>query len=192
MLILMLGLLLFFSVHSVAIISPPWRDRMAGKLGHLTWKGLYALVAIVGLVLIVVGYGQARLDPTILYTPPSWTRHLTFLLLLPVFPLLLAAYLPGRIQRASKHPMLVATKIWALAHLIANGTLADVLLFGAFLVWAVADRISLKRRNPSSPPSLPTTPWNDLIAVVGGLALYVFFLFVGHAWLIGMPLVSRG
>lgn len=190
MVILILGLVLFFAVHSVAMVNPAWRDRMVGKLGPLTWKGLYALVAIGGLALIVVGYSQARLDPTILYTPPLWTRHLTFLLLVPVFPLLLAAYLPGHIRSATKHPMLVATKIWALAHLISNGTLADVLLFGSFLIWAVADRISLKRRSPSALPGLPTSAWNDLIAVVGGLALYVLFLFGGHAWLIGMPLIS--
>lgn len=186
---LILGLVLFFSVHSVAIVNPGWRNQMLNRLGPVVWKGAYALVAIAGLVLVVMGYSQARLDPLFLYVPPAWTRHLTFLLLLPVFPLLLAAYLPGRIQRATKHPMLLATKVWALAHLISNGTLADVLLFGSFLLWAVADRISVKQRATISSPQLPGSRWNDLIVVGAGLALYVFFLIGGHAMLIGMPLL---
>lgn len=188
MYILIAGLVLFLGTHSIAIACPGWRERMIGKLGLTGWKAIYAVVAIIGFVLIVVGYGDARLDPVVLYTPPSWMRHVTFLLLVPVFPLLLAAYLPGRIQRATKHPMLAATKIWALAHLLSNGTLADLLLFGGFLAWAVVDRISLKRRPPKTIPSAPATPWNDAIAVVGGLAIYVFFVLMGHAWLIGMPL----
>jgi uncharacterized membrane protein len=186
---LILGLVLFFSVHSVAIVNPGWRNQMLNRLGPVVWKGAYALVAIAGLVLVVMGYSQARLDPLFFYVPPAWTRHLTFLLLLPVFPLLLAAYLPGRIQRATKHPMLLATKVWALAHLISNGTLADVLLFGSFLLWAVADRISVKQRATISSPQLPGSRWNDLIVVGAGLALYVFFLIGGHALLIGMPLL---
>jgi uncharacterized membrane protein len=187
MLDLILGLVLFLGVHSVSIVSPAWRDRMAARLGEWTWKGLYSLVALGGLVLIVWGYGTARLDPTFLYFPPDWLRHVSFLLLLPVFPLLLAAYLPGRVQRTLKHPMLVAVKAWALAHLLVNGTLADVLLFGGFLVWAGVDRMSLKRRTPRPVPSLPAGRWNDAVAVVGGLAIYVGFALWAHEWLIGVP-----
>lgn len=188
--LLILGLVLFLGVHSLSILNANGRDRLAQKLGEGAFKGIYSLIALLGLVLIVQGYGQARLDPTVIYTPPSWLRHLAMLLLVPVFPLLLATYLPGRIQRAVKHPMLVAVKLWALAHLLANGTLADVLLFGSFLAWAVADRISLKSR-PSKPhPSLPGSGLNDAIAVIGGLMLYAAFVIWLHTWLIGVAPVA--
>jgi uncharacterized membrane protein len=115
-------------------------------------------------------------------------RHVALLLMLPVFPLLAASGLPGRIQRAAKHPMLLAVKFWAAAHLLANGTLVDVLLFGSFLAWAVADRIAVKRRpGPPTGPALgPARPGNDLKAVVAGLVVYAVFLFWGHRWLIGV------
>ena len=153
-------------------------------------KGLYSIVAITGFVLIVWGYGLARQDPTFLYMPPFWLRHVAFLLLVPVFPLLLAAYFPGRIQATLKHPMLVALKLWALAHLLVNGTLADVLLFGGLLAWAVVDRISLKRRIPRAIPSLPRSGLNDVIAIVLGLAIYAAFVFWLHRVLIGIPLTA--
>ncbi|MGB5539361.1 MAG: NnrU family protein, partial [Gammaproteobacteria bacterium] len=136
------------------------------------------------------GYGLARQDPVVLYLPPAWLRHVAMLLLIFMFPLLLATYLPGRIQAATKHPMLVATKLWALAHLLANGNLADVLLFGSFLTWAVVDRISLKRRPAQDVPALPASRFNDALAIVLGLALYAAFVFWGHGWLIGVPLVT--
>lgn len=187
--ILLLGLVLFFAVHSVAIVNAAWRERMVQRLGEGLWKGVYSLIAIVGLVLIIWGYGLARQDPVVLYSPPLWLNYVSIALLIPVFPLLFATYLPGRIQAAARHPMLVAVKLWALAHLLVNGTLADLLLFGSFLVWAVADRISLKRRTEPSVPRLPKTGLNDLIAVVGGLALYVAFALWLHVWLIGIPVV---
>lgn len=183
---LIAGLVLFFAAHSVSIVNASWRDAMAARMGEWSWKGLYALVSLAGLALIVWGYGLARQDPVVLYLPPVWLRHVALLLLVFVFPLLLAAYLPGRIQRATKHPMLAATKIWAFAHLLANGTLADVLLFGSFLAWAVVDRISLKRRVAPSVPAAPPTRANDAIAVAGGIALYVAFLFWLHARLFGV------
>lgn len=187
---LILGLVIFLGIHSVSIVADPWRNRMAQRLGEWPWKALYGVVALVGLVLIIWGYGLARQDPVWLYMPPYWLRHVSFLLLLPVFPLVLAAYFPGRIQAALKHPMLVAVKLWALAHLLVNGTAADVLLFGSFLAWAVADRISLKRREPRPYPALPHSGVNDVIAVVGGLAIYVAFVLWLHLTLIGIPLVS--
>ncbi len=189
---LILGLVIFLGVHSVSIAAEPWRNRMAFRLGEWTWKGLYSVIAIIGFVLIIHGYGLARLDPTWLYMPPLWMRHVSFLLLLPVFPLLLAAYFPGRIQATLKHPMLVAVKLWALAHLLTNGTAADVLLFGSILAWAVADRISLKRRTPRPIPGLPRAGWNDAIALAGGLIIYVAFVLWLHRILIGMPLVRGG
>jgi uncharacterized membrane protein len=183
---LILGLILFLGVHSVSIAAPGWRAATAARLGEGPWKGLYSLASLVGFTLVVVGFGMARQQPIVLYTPPTWTRHLALLLLVPVFPLLLAVYLPGRIKTAAKHPMLLATKLWTLAHLLANGTAAHVILFGAILAWAVADRISLKHRPQRALPGAKPSPLNDAIAVVAGLALYVVFLFWGHAWLIGV------
>ncbi|MDZ7841348.1 MAG: NnrU family protein [Gammaproteobacteria bacterium] len=186
---LILGLILFLGVHSISIVNEPLRDRMAARLGELPWKGLYSVVAVIGLVLIVHGYGAARYDPVVLYAPPTWLRHLAFLLLLPVFPLLLATYLPGRIKTAVKHPMVLAVKLWAVAHLLANGMLADVLLFGGFLAWAVAERISLKRRTPRPIPGAPESGRNDIIAVVGGLLIYLVFFMWLHRILIGVPVI---
>ena len=191
---LVLGLVLFLGVHSIAIISPDGRNRLAAQLGENAFKGLYSLASFAGLALIVWGYGVARETPVLLYALPGGFRHLAALLMLPVFVLLLAAYLPGRIKTAAKHPMLLAVKLWALAHLLAQsvtgGTLADVLLFGGFLAWAVADRISLKRRALAGAlrpvPALPAGGANDAIALVGGLALYALFVFWAHAWLFGV------
>ena len=189
--VLLIGLLVFFAVHSVSIVNEPWRDRMVARLGEWPWKALYSLMAIVGFALIIWGYGLARYDPVILYSPPPWLRHLAMLLLVPVFTLLLATYLPGRIQSATKHPMLAATKLWAAAHLLANGMLADTVLFGSFLAWAVVDRVSLKRRMQRSVPSAPPSKANDLIAVLIGLSLYVAFVLWLHDWLIGVALIPR-
>ena len=183
---LLIGLATFFIVHSVSIVNEPWRDRWVTKIGEWPWKGLYSLVAIIGFVLIIKGYGAARLDPMIIYLPPVWLRHLAILLLVPVFPLLLAAYLPGRIQTVTKHPMLIATMLWSVSHLLVNGTLADLLLFGSFLTWAVVDRISMQRRTQRPVPGAPAAKFNDIIAVIGGLALYVAFVLWFHTWLIGV------
>lgn len=189
MLQLILGLAIFLGIHSISIVAPAARDRWAAAMGANAWRGLYSLVSLAGFLLLIYGYGLARQSPVVLYSPPPWTRHVAFLLMLPVFPLLFAAYLPGRIKSAMKHPMLAAVKIWAFAHLLANGMLADVQLFGAFLAWAVVDRISLKRRVARPVKAAPASPWNDAIAVIGGLVVYVATLFWLHRVLIGMPLV---
>ncbi|MBN9371035.1 NnrU family protein [Hydrogenophaga sp. YM1] len=187
---LVLGLVLFLGIHSVSIAAPRWRHAVAHRIGEGPWKGLYTLVALAGFGLIVAGYSAARQNPVLLWTPPVAMRHVAAVLMLPVFVLLLSAYLPGRIQRAAKHPMLAATKLWALAHLLANGGLADVVLFGAFLAWAVADRVSLKRRASAGLLRAPHTfgpgKANDAIALVGGLLLYVVFAFWAHGFLIGV------
>lgn len=186
---LILGLVLFLGIHSISIVSWRWRDSMVAKMGEMPFKGVYGLISLIGLVLIVIGYGQARMDPIWLWQPPAFMRHIAMLLMLFAFPALVAAYFPGRIQQALKHPMLVAVKAWALAHLLVNGTLAAVLLFGGFLVWAVVDRISLKRRPARTIPQLPRWSGNDLIAIVGGLAIYVAFIFWLHPLLFGVPVI---
>lgn len=189
MLILLAGLVLFFVPHSVSIVNEPWRDRMAKRLGEQRWQALFSAVALSGFVLIVWGYGLARQHPTVIYTPPAALRHLTWLLMVPVFPLLIATYMPGRIRTATRHPMLLATLLWASAHLLVNGTLADLLLFGSFLVWATADRLSMTRRIQRPLQGLPSSRLNDPLAIVAGVGLYLAFLFGVHGWLIGVPLL---
>jgi uncharacterized membrane protein len=185
--LLIVGLVLFLGVHSIAIVSPGLRDRAIRGTGQMAWKGGYALASLVGFALLCYGFGLARETPVILYSPPVWMRHIALLIMLPVFPLLIAAYLPGRIKTAAKHPMLAAVKFWALAHLLANGSLADVLLFGGFLAWAVADRISLKRRPAQAVlRTAPVGPWNDIIAVVLGLAIYALLIGWAHVRLFGV------
>jgi uncharacterized membrane protein len=189
MLVFVVGLVLFLGIHSVSIVAPRWRLAMVARLGEWPWKGVYSIVSAVGLVVLVVGYGMVRHEPVVLYTPPRMLRHVALLLMVPVFPLFIAAYFPGRIGRAVKHPMLLSVKIWATAHLLANGTLADVILFGAFLAWAVVDRISVKRRptvEAHHVPGAPPSPYNDVVAIVAGLVVYVVFLFGAHRLLIGV------
>ena len=180
------GLLLFFAVHSISIVAPHWRDRIVLRLGALAWRGGYSLLSLVALLLIIDGFALARAAPTIWYHPAAWTHAAARLLMVPVFPLLLAAYLPGRIRTAAKHPMLVAIKLWAFAHLLANGNAADVLLFGGFLAWAVIDRISLKQRTSRAIRTAPPSKWNDGVAVVGGLMLYALFALWAHLRLFGV------
>jgi uncharacterized membrane protein len=172
MLQLIAGLVLFLGMHSASIVALPLRDRLAAR-SEIGWKAVYGLVSLAGLILIVRGYGEARLDSVVLYAPPVWLKHVAALLLLPVFILFLAPYLPGKIKKAAKHPQLVAVKLWALAHLLVNGTVADVVLFGSFLAWAVVDRISLKRRPVRDVPGAPESAVNDVILVIVGLLLYV-------------------
>lgn len=186
---LVVGLIVFLGVHSVSIIAPAGRDRMASSLGGGGWRALYSIASIAGFVLLIWGYGLARQEPVMVYQPAPWMRHLAALLMLPVFPLLFAAYMPGRIKAKLKHPMLVAVKLWAVAHLLANGMLADVVLFGSLLVWAVLDRISFKQRTQRPIPSAPASRWNDFAAIVLGLAAYVVFAVYLHVRWIGVPVV---
>jgi uncharacterized membrane protein len=182
---LALGLVLFLGVHSISIIAPAWRDRAAARLGN-AWRGVYSVVSIAGFVLIIQGYGIARHNPVLLYTPASWTRYITAVLMLPVFPLWLAPYFPGRIKRALRHPMLLGVILWSVAHLMAIGTVADVVLFGSFLVWAIADRLSYGWRTERAIQAAPPTKYNDVIAVVVGLAFYFVFAHWLHLRWIGV------
>jgi uncharacterized membrane protein len=176
---LVVGLVLFLGVHSVSIVALPLRDRLAAK-SPIGWRVGYAIVSIVGIVLVTRGYAELRHAPTVLYNSPLWLRHVAAVFLLPTFVLLLAPYLPGRIKRATQHPQLVAVKLWAVAHLMVNGTLADVLLFGSFLAWAVADRISMKSRPARRVTGAKESPANDVALVIVGLALYAAMVFWLH------------
>lgn len=184
MTLLIAGLVIFLGMHSISIVSDSGRDALAARFGEFGWKLVYGVVSLVGLYLIVKGYAAARLEPTLVWVPPTWTRHLAALLMLPIFVFFFASYLPGRISTALKHPQLVAVKLWAAAHLLANGMLHDMILFGAFLAWAVVDRISMKRRTERPRPQAPKSGANDVIAVVLGLAAYAGFALWAHqAWI---------
>ncbi|ADZ70844.1 NnrU family protein [Polymorphum gilvum] len=185
---LLAGLVVFLGVHSIPML-PAFRRALMARFGDGPYRLVFSVVALVGLVLIIHGYGAARMaGPPQLYDPPLWTRHLALLLMVPVFILLIAAYLPGRLKRMLRHPMLLAIKIWAFSHLLSNGDLASVLLFGSFLAWAVADRISVKRRGLNGQgPLSERAGRNETIAIIGGLALYAAFVVKLHEVLIGVP-----
>lgn len=186
---LILGLIVFFGTH----LFSAFRSREPGKdlkarLGYGPYMGIYSLVSIAGFVLIIWGFGAARPSP-ILYTPPVWLAHINLVLMLAAMILLAAAYLPtGRIKKAVKHPMLAAVKIWAFGHLLANGELNSVLLFGSFLAYGVIDRIAVKKRGDIGPgPDAPVSAMGDVGAIVIGAAAYAAILYWLHPILFGMP-----
>ena len=188
MTLLILGLVLFLGVHSTRIVAEGWRGRFIAQRGEMAWKGLYAVLSIAGFALIVWGYGQARLQPVVLWGSPTWTRHLAALLTVPALILLVAAYVPGNAIKARlKHPMVLGVKVWAFAHLLANNTLADLLLFGGFLVWAVFSfRAARGRDRAQGIVYAPGRALPTVIAVVGGLAAWAFFAFWAHSAWIGV------
>jgi len=183
---LALGLAVFFGVHAISLLALGWRDRMVERVGLRTWRRYYSIAAAIGLYLLIRGYGAARDADSLLYVTPPAFRYLAAILMLPVFTLAFASVLRGRIAARAKHPLLLATMLWSTAHVLTNGTLANVLLFGSFLAWSVAVRVSLEHRPPRPPIALPASTTNDVIAVVGGLAAYVLVVFWLHARLFGV------
>lgn len=190
---LILGIIIFFGAHLFSAFRSraPGKDLKA-KLGYGPYMGLYSLVSAVGLGLMIWGFGAARPAP-ILYTPPTGLAHLNLALMLPAMILLAAAYLPtGRIKKAVKHPMLAAVKIWALGHLLANGELNSVLLFGSFLAYGVIDRIAVKKRGDIGPgPDAPVSAVGDIGAIVIGAGAYVAILLWLHPILFVMPALPQ-
>jgi len=190
---LILGLILFLGMHSVRIFADGWRSAQIAKRGPGAWKGLYTLVSLAGFALIVWGYGQARTEPVVLWTPQLWARHLAALLMLVSFIFLAAAYVPRNgIKAKVHHPMVLGVKVWAFAHLLANHTLADLLLFGSFLVWAVLDFRSARQRDRAANTVYPPGTLGGTIgAVVGGLVAWAVFAFWAHVWLFGVSPMGR-
>lgn len=185
---LILGLVLFLGIHSLRIFADDWRTAQLARFGENRWKAGYALVSALGLGLVIWGYGMAHVGAPVLWEPPLWTRHLAALLTVPAFILLVAAYLPGsHIKSVVGHPMVAGVKLWALAHLLANGNLADATLFGAFLIWAIADFSSARRRDRAAGRSYPVCCWTrDAMVVAVGLLAWALFAMHGHQWLIGV------
>lgn len=184
------GLLLFIGVHLVPT-SKPLRDRFIGAVGPVGYKILFSLISLIGFFLIIKGYAPAPMVDV--WEPPYWMRHVALLFMLPVFPLLIEAYLPGKLRAKFPHPMLLAIKIWAFSHLISNGDLASMVLFGTFLIWSIYARISVRHRDALSGRQLVTGPQrNDWIALVLGLVIYGYIVLGGgHELLSGMPLAAQ-
>jgi uncharacterized membrane protein len=211
---LIVGLVLFLGAHSVRIFAEDWRTQTLQKWGEKPFKGVYALLSLLGFYALIVGYGEARLQTVALWNPPVATRHISVLLMVFASILLVAAYVPRNHFKARlKHPMVLSVKVWALAHLLANGNLADVILFGSFLVWAVLNFRAARARDragldalesldaTSTEPALGAAldasaakspkPVSTLVAVVLGLALWGVFTFVLHAQWIGISPMGR-
>ncbi len=197
MMVLIVGLILFLGVHLLPT-SPELRDSLKERIGDTPYRILFSVLSLAGLVIIVLGFHKLQLHPgknPILWEPPIWTRHIAVALMLPAMILFVASVIPSRIRTATRHPMLIAIKTWALAHLLANGDLAALLLFGSFLAFAVYDRISVKKRGATGPlgNARPAGVLNDVLVIVIGVGLYAALLFGGHQWLIGVsPMPELG
>ena len=188
MALLIAGLILFLGAHSTRVFADDWRTRTLERIGELKWKGLVTALSIAGFVLMIVGYDQARMTPIALWQPPLWTRHVAVLFNLLAFVLVAAAYVPRNIIKSKiGHPMIAGVKIWALAHLLANGTLADVLLFGTFLMWAVLDFRVSRRRDRMNATVYPSAAMaNSLLTLVVGLGAGVVFMLWLHVRWVGV------
>jgi uncharacterized membrane protein len=193
MLLLVVGLIIFFGIHLVPT-NPGLRNGLRDRFGATPYQIAFSVLSLLGFALIVTGYHKLQILPgknPQLWVPPTWTKHVAFALMLPALILLVAAYVPSRIRTAAKHPMLLAIKIWALAHLIANGTLGALVLFLSFLAFAVYDRISVKRRAAAGPLGNRTGGiGGDLTVLAVGTALYAFMLLYGHQALINKALIA--
>jgi len=191
LLILIIGLVLFLGIHTLTTLRAA-RAAAIARLGEGGYKILYLVVSLAGIALIVWGFGVYRTTGWIdVWYPPKAMRHLALALMLPAVIMVVASYIRGRIYTTLKHPMLAGVKLWALAHLLANGDLGSIILFGSVLAWAVYDRISLKRRADAGAPPIPVGgPLNDVIAVIVGLVVYLALVFAFHPLVIGVPVVG--
>lgn len=194
MLQLLIGLTLFLGIHALQSLAPRWRQNWIQRRGALVYKGVYATVSLLGLYLLVQGYALARLEPMVLWTPPRGMQHATILLMWVAMVLLVAAYVPGnQIKAKLRHPMTLAVKVWALGHLLSNGNLADMVLFGGFLVWSVLVFRAARQRDRMSLHSAPEGKLlGTLLAVVLGTGIWAAFLMGGlHLWLVGVMPFTR-
>lgn len=183
MVVLILGLVVFLGIHSVRIFADGWRARMIARWGAGSWKAVYSLLSVAGFVLLVWGFGLARQQAVLLYLPPPWLKHLNALFTLAAFVLVVAAYVPrNHVKAAIGHPMLAGVKLWAFGHLLATGFLHDVVLFGAFLLWAVVDFVVSRRRDRRTGVAYPAGTWlGDLVTLLVGVGAWAAFAFWLHA-----------
>jgi uncharacterized membrane protein len=185
---MIIGIILFLGTHSTRMFADGWRSRTIAVIGEKKWKGAYALLSLAGFVLLAWGYGEARLAPTVLYNPPLFTRHIAGLMMLLSFILLAAANVPGNAIKAKVgHPMVAGVKVWAFAHLLANGTLADVVLFGSFLVWSIFNFVASRKRDRAAGVTYPSTGASrTVMTLAAGTATWAVFAFWLHRVLIGV------
>lgn len=188
MLLLIIGLIVFLGIHAVTLFNPALRQQIIAQRGRIAWRAIFSVISLAGLVLIIYGYGQARMNPTNLWFPPAGLRHLALILTLIAFVLMAATYVPNnRIKAKMGHPMYLGIKTWALAHLLANGTLADVLLFGSFLAWAIAGFAVQRRRDRTAGVIRPAgTLSGDIMTIVAGVVVWAVIVMFLHTWLIGV------
>lgn len=189
MVLLIVGLILFLGIHSVRVFAPDFRENFIANRGEGAWKGLYTAISLIGLVVLIYGFGQARIDNVFFYSSPTWMSHIQLLLMIPAMILFIASQFPaGRIKKAVKNPMLIGVKIWAIGHLLVNGDLASWLVFGSFLVWAVLVVISTKKRGQTFPDETSTKA--DVFSVVIGLGVWAAIVFWLHERFIGVPAIA--
>jgi uncharacterized membrane protein len=190
--VMILGLAVFIGVHVFSTMRTQ-RAAVVSRLGEGPYKALYSLIALIGILLIGYGYARYRAAGFIeIWQPPRWTRHVNNVILWPAFVCLAAAYIPGDIKRVLKHPMLIGVKLWAVGHLISNGDLGSIILFGSFLLWAGYDRLSLKWRSDAGAPDFGLGGRDcDTIAVVVGTLLYIALGFWFHPYVVGVPAFVR-
>lgn len=188
MVILIIGLVLFLGAHSVRMLAPHWRERKIESIGKNAWQGIYSVASLGSLAIVIYGYAYARSDAPVIYITPDWMPHLAFLLMAISFVSMMVGNLPpGRLKPILKHPMLLAVIIWAFTHLLVNGDLASIILFGSLLAWSIWNRISVGQRKEAPPQ--PGSVIYDLAAIVSGLVIWALFIWKVHEWLIGVPLV---
>lgn len=191
--ILILGLILFLGVHSARIFADGWRTQTIARVGEKRWKGVYTLISLAGFALIIWGFGLARQQPVVWWTPPTGLRHLNALFTLVAFVLIAAAYVPrNQIKAKLHHPMVLGVKLWAFGHLLATGTLADTVLFAAFLLWAILAFRAARQRDRAQGTTYPAgTLGGTLATVVAGVVIWAVFAFWLHAALIGIAPLGR-
>ena len=189
--LLVLGLALFLGAHSIRIVAEPWRQRTIARLGVPAWRGIYSVVSIAGFLLIIKGYGEPGTLAAPLYVLPAWSRALALALMLPAAVLVVAAYVPGTHMRQTvRHPMLMGTRLWAIAHLLVNGRVIDMLLFGSFLAWSVFAWHAALGRDRAAGIGYPATGWSrDGLAVAIGATVWAVILFWAHRWIGGVALM---
>jgi uncharacterized membrane protein len=194
MTLLAAGLILFVVVHSLRIFADDWRSQMLARLGPNAWKGIISVISLVGIIMMSKGYAAARATPIVLWQSPVWLSHLVSLLTLVAFILFVAAYVPkNKIKSRLGHPMVISVKIWAFGHLLANGTLADLVLFGGLLAWAVMSFRAARQRDRREGTVRPAGAMGQTLVAIGlGGVIWAWFAFYGHAWLIGVQPFTRG
>ena len=190
--LLIIGLIIFLGSHSCRIFAEPWRNHMIDRLGEVKWKGLYTIISLIGFVIMVIGYGQARQNTVVLWQPNALLIYIALALNLVSF-IFLAGSSPSNnaIRLKLKHPMILGVKVWALAHLLANGTLVDLILFGSFLLWAVLDFRSARKRPIHMPEKALVSSKATMIVVFTGIALWAAFIFGLHQYLIGVSPLAQ-